>query len=95
MTQVPPVVEDTREAPGAAIVMSEDKQTPPPSPDAGGATPGGAPRAEAVEFASPPGENGDNLDIDYNEDGHCGIRGLTTSSNDKASLVGFVSRCWL
>jgi hypothetical protein len=45
-----------------------------------------------VEFASLPGENGDNLDIDYNEDGHFGIGGLTTSSNDKASLVGFVSR---
>jgi hypothetical protein len=70
--------------------MSEDEQTPPPSPHAGGATPGGAPRLKPVEFASPPGENGDNLDIDYDEDDHCSIGGLTTSTDDKASPVGFV-----
>jgi hypothetical protein len=45
-----------------------------------------------VEFASLPSENGDNLDIDYDEDDHCGIGGLTTSSDDEASLVGFMPR---
>lgn len=67
MTQAPPVVEDTGEAPGATIALSVDKQRPPPSPHAGGATLGGAPGAEAMECASPLGKNGDNLDTDYGE----------------------------
>jgi hypothetical protein len=86
MTQAPLVVEDTGEAPRAAAVVSGDEQTPPPSPHAGG-----APGAEVVEFASPPGENGDNLDANYDKDDPLQYQRID-SILGPASPVGFVPR---